>query len=234
MVSRAAKHVFSRYLRKLPLLDVPSCVAHFLNCLIGYKFNPMPGVHLSSDDEFYLRSSQPQFVDLSVPRMRQEIGREIYKRFRYRLDPQWWDECRSIMLLREVCLKMGFQVKARDYLFEKTETIANCPGKTKKSTNGTNGHNVLETTFYPEDILNVIPIVKDAPLKVSSYSTVLIRRVGWPRKRWKRERQRYSKDKKNLVSISLTSHCLSTNKSMVYSIQTSLVAIRNYHSFTIN
>lgn len=166
MVSRAAKHVFSRYLRKLPLLDVPSCVAHLLNCLIGYKYNTLPAVHLPSDDEFYMRSSQPQFIDLSVPRMKQEVVEEIYKRFRYRLDPQWWEQCRSIVLLREVCLKMGFQLKARDYLFEKTETFANCSGKTKKSTNGTNGHKVDETTFYPEDILNVVPVVKDAPLKV--------------------------------------------------------------------
>lgn len=169
MVSRAAKHVFSRYLRKLPLLDVPSCVAHLLNCLIGYKYNTLPAVHLPSDDEFYMRSSQPQFIDLSVPRMKQEVVEEIYKRFRYRLDPQWWEQCRSIVLLREVCLKMGFQLKARDYLFEKTETFANCSGKTKKSTNGTNGHKVDETTFYPEDILNVVPVVKDAPLKVHPF-----------------------------------------------------------------
>jgi len=60
---------------------------------------------------------------------------------------------------------MGFQLKARDYLFEKPETIAACPGKSKK-TNGTNGHKVEETTFYPEDILNVVPIIKEAPLKV--------------------------------------------------------------------
>jgi protein TIF31 len=177
MVSRAAKHVFSRYLRKLPLLDVPTCVSHLLNCLIGYKFNGLPPVHFSVDDEFFLRSSQPEFINLSVPRMKQEIVREIYKRFRYRLSGEWWEQCRNIVLLREVCLKMGFQLKARDYQLEKTESVASCPGKTKKSTNGTNGHKVEETTFYPEDILNIVPIVKDAPLKVCPRKNGLIFRV---------------------------------------------------------
>ena len=103
------------------------------------------------------------------------------------------------MLLREVCMKMGFQLKARDYLFEKAETMANCPGKTKKATNGTNGQKVDETTFYPEDILNVVPVVKDAPLKVFPSEVALTGRVCWRKKRWKQERLHYSKGKRTSV-----------------------------------
>lgn len=73
-----------------------------------------------------------------------------------------------MMLLREICLKMGFQLKARDYTFEKSAVQTNGTTKSKKAVNGANGHKPAEVTFYPEDLLNVVPIVKDAPLKVLS------------------------------------------------------------------
>jgi protein TIF31 len=167
MVSRAAKHVFSRYLRKLPLLDVPSCVAHLLNCFVGFRFNPCPQAHLATEDEFS-SSSAPEWTRLYSNSIKEQVNREVFKRYRYRLDGEWWNQARCIVLLREVCLKMGFQIKARDYTFEKVEIVTTCPAKTKK-TNGTNGHKVDETTFYPDDVLNVVPIVKDAPLKVTSH-----------------------------------------------------------------
>jgi len=172
MVSRAAKHVFSRYLRKLPLLDVPNCVAHLLNCLVGFNFNPTPAAQLSEDDEFSSTPAAP-WTKLDVASLRQELTKEVYKRYRFTLSESWWNECKSIALLREVCLKMGFQIKARDYSFEKVEKqeIVNGNGKSKKAANGVNGHKAEETTFYPEDILNVVPVVKDAPLRV--YSNLL-------------------------------------------------------------
>lgn len=163
MVSRAAKHVFSKYLRRLPLLDVPRVVAHLLNCLIGFKVNTSPPAHRPVDDEF--STEEPEWTRLDTKSMQTQIACEMFRRYRYRLEEDWWNRCRCIVLLREVCLKMGFQMKARDYIFEKVETLANGPGKTKK-TNGTNGHKVEETTFYPDDIMNVVPIVKDGPLKV--------------------------------------------------------------------
>jgi protein TIF31 len=165
MVSRAAKHVFSRYLRKLPLLDVPGAVSHLLNCLVGYKANPCPQAHLSDDDEFL--TSSPEWSKFDAISMRGQITKEVLKRYRYELQEDWWNNCKCLVLLREVCLKMGFQMKARDYVFEKPEVHINGNGKSKKATNGTNGHKAEDTTFYPEDVLNVVPIVKDAPLKVS-------------------------------------------------------------------
>ena len=164
MVSRAAKHVFSRYLRRVPLLDVPDVVAHLLNCLVGFKFNPSPSAHRSPYDEFSA-VKVPEWTLLDGTSMQAQIGHEVYRRFRYQLEENWWSRCKCLVLTREVCLKMGFQLKARDYLFEKPETIAAFPGKSKK-TNGTNGHKVEEATFNPEDILNVVPIVKEAPFKV--------------------------------------------------------------------
>lgn len=164
MVSRAAKHVFSRYLRKLPLLDVPNVVAHLLNCLIGFKVNSSPQAHPSADDEFS-DVKVSEWTQLDAKGIQAQVSREVFRRYRYHLEDNWWNQCKCIVLMREVCLKMGFQLKARDYIFEKQDIIVPCPGKSKKA-NGTNGHKVEETTFYPEDILNVVPIVKEAPLKV--------------------------------------------------------------------
>jgi protein TIF31 len=163
MVSRAAKHVFSRYLRRLPLLDVPDVVAHLLNCLVGFKVNSSPQVLRFADDEFS-GVKAPEWTCLDAKSMQAQIGREVLRRYRYHLEDNWWNQCKCIVLTREVCLKMGFQLKARDFIFEKPE-IMTYPGKSKKLS-GTNGHKVEETTFYPEDILNVVPIVKEAPLKV--------------------------------------------------------------------
>jgi protein TIF31 len=161
MVSRAAKHLFSRYLRKLPLLEVPACVAHLLNCLLGYKFNPSPLPQFPVDDT---NSPPSEWTQLNCVVMREQMTREIFKRFRFRLDDEWWNQCRSIMLLREVSLKMGFQLRAREYVFEKGDYSM----KSKRASLS-NGAKMEETIFYPDDILNVVPIVKDAPFKVCGF-----------------------------------------------------------------
>jgi len=167
MVSRGAKHAFSPYLRRLPLLDIPCVIAHLLNCLIGFKFDSHPEAYLSHYDEFS-SAPPPEWTHLDALTMQTKVGLEVFRRFRYALPDSWWNEsCSCIVLLREVCLKLGFQLKARDYVFEKLDAVA-CPGKSKKA-NGTNGHKAEDSTFYPEDILNVVPIVKDAPLKVSLF-----------------------------------------------------------------
>jgi len=167
MVSRSVKHAFSQYLRRLPLLDIPSVVAHLLNCLVGFKFNPRPEAYLPHSDEFS-SAPVPEWTRLDAPTIQTKVALEVFRRFRYTLPDNWWNKsCSCVFLLREVCLKLGFQLKARDYVFEKLDAAA-CPGKSKKA-NGTNGHKVEDTTFYPEDILNVVPVIKDAPLKVSRF-----------------------------------------------------------------
>jgi protein TIF31 len=164
MVSRAAKHIFSRYLRKLSLLDVQACVSHLLNCFIGYKVNAHPHVPRSDDDDFR-PGPAPDWARLDVHSLQKQISEEVFKRYRYRLPSEWWNQCKPVVLLREVSLKMGFQLKAREYIFKKPEPVTNGVGKSRKA-NGTNGHNYEEVTFHPEDILNIVPVIKEAPFKV--------------------------------------------------------------------
>jgi hypothetical protein len=137
-------------------------------------------------------------LKLDVPSMKRQITEEIFKRYRFKLTGEWWNECKCLVLLREVCLKLGIQLKAREYNFEKVNVIANENGKHKK-TNGANGHKVDDTTFYPEDILNVVPIVKDTPLRVCRLKTNLISRVPLLKKLSKPEKQPFSKDRKTSV-----------------------------------
>ena len=140
-------------------------VAHLLNCLVGFKVNSSPQAHRSDDDEFS-GVKVPEWTCLDAKSMQAQIDREVFRRYRYHLEDDWWNQCKCIVLTREVCLKMGFQLKARDYIFEKPEISCSYVLGNPRKTNGTNGHKVEETTFYPEDILNVVPIVKEAPLKV--------------------------------------------------------------------
>jgi protein TIF31 len=140
-------------------------VAHLLNCLVGFKLNASPSAHRPIDDEF--STVEEEWMSLDPKTMQAEIIREVFRRYRYQLEEDWCNWCKCIVLLREVCLKMGFQIKAREYVFEKREAVIINTAKTKK-TNGTNGHKIDDTTFYPDDILNVVPVVKDGPLKVSS------------------------------------------------------------------
>src|SRR5436305_3091716 len=113
MVSRAAKHVLSRYLRKLPLLDISTAVSNLLNCLVGFKLNPSP--QASQPDEEFSNGSPPEWTELDPKKLQDLITREVFIRYRYKLDDDWWTQCRCIVLLREICLKMGFQLKAREY-----------------------------------------------------------------------------------------------------------------------
>jgi len=131
--------------------------------------NPNPLPVSSEDDDFINSSASAAWTKLDVGSIQEEITTEVFKRYRYKLDDTWWNECKCIVLLRELCLKMGFQLKAREYVFEKLEKTeaVNGNGKSKKAVNGANGHKSEDVTFHPEDVLNVVPVVKDAPLKVT-------------------------------------------------------------------
>ena len=150
-------------------------MAHLLNCLVGFKVNPIPQAQLSEDD-FSENVSEPEWAQLSASKMQEQITKEVFRRFRFKLQEEWWNQCKSTMLLREICLKMGFQLKAREYTFEKSAVLpngTNGASKSKKAANGVNGHKPAEVTFYPEDVLNVVPIIKEAPLKVSHIGSYL-------------------------------------------------------------
>lgn len=66
-----------------------------------------------------------------------EIRTEVRKRFRYSLDENF-NIGRKLPMLRALCLKIGIQLAAKEYDFESS------------------------STFSPDDIVSVYPIVKCA------------------------------------------------------------------------
>ncbi|RGP69745.1 tif31 [Fusarium longipes] len=188
MVARAFKHISAAYLRHLPVPAVPAAVSHLLNCLLGHKFNDKPVAELDSDIRSLYADADWSFEKVTIESLRENIEEQILQRFRYELDEEWYNTVRPVQLLREVSLKLGIQVQAKDYAFtadEAAAAAAAAPAKTEKSTNGqTNGESggskkkkknkARETsppetvapanvhTFSPDDIVDLVPLIKDS------------------------------------------------------------------------
>ncbi|KAI9836726.1 MAG: Intracellular distribution of mitochondria [Sclerophora amabilis] len=190
MLSRAFKHVANRYLRYLPMPFATSCVAHLLNCLLGVRPNddPVPEVNHG------LRSFYPEcdfgFEKVTPEMLRKDIERQVRLRYRFELETDWLSQTKHAQLLREIALKLGLQLEAKDYSFTRCSDI-----KGQSSSQLTNGTSKLLNTaassstsnkkkkkaadhsppssvmsndhssplvFSAENILNIAPIVKEA------------------------------------------------------------------------
>jgi len=190
MISRGFKHVATKFLRGLSSPFAHSCVAHLLNCMLGTGVNakPTPEVedslkHLYPEDDFAFEKATPESVQ-------QAVMTQVKMRYRYDLGEQWITPGRERQMLREICLKLGFQLEAKEYQFTKETATNGVNGHASSeaapapaATNGTSssGKNkkknkkdkeeqsparaatpVTLQTFHTDDVLNVIPIVKEA------------------------------------------------------------------------
>ena len=148
MIIRASKRILRGLLRELPITYVPYCISHFLNCLLGadYNLNPQPMV---SDTTIGIDIPIYAYLNLTPSSLLQQIRDTILIRFRYSLPENFINmNVRKLPLLREICLRVGIQIVAQGYNFVKK--------KSKKRL----------TTFLPDDILNLIPTVKQANPRV--------------------------------------------------------------------
>ncbi|CAG8445698.1 10634_t:CDS:10 [Funneliformis caledonium] len=144
MIIRASKRILRGLLRELPLTYVPYCISHFLNCLIGADYNPNPQ-SMVSDTTIGIDNPTYAYINLTPSSLLQQIRDTILIRFRYRLSDNFINvNVRKLPLLREICLRVGIQIASQGYNFVKK--------KSKKRL----------TTFLPDDILNLIPTVKQA------------------------------------------------------------------------
>ncbi|KAH0559181.1 Intracellular distribution of mitochondria [Trichoglossum hirsutum] len=190
MISRGFKHVANRYLRYLPAPFAAECVAHLLNCLLGAGLNAHPTVEIDET----LRSMYPEadlgFEKVNPEVLKHDIEFQVRQRYRYDLDTEWTSKIRHVQLLREIALKLGLQLEAKEYHFLEKPTTATdsegiiSNGVVKNATS--NGHSTAAkkkkrsgsptssiasglsrppTTFTAEDIMNIVPIVKDATPK---------------------------------------------------------------------
>lgn len=187
MVSRAFKHIVGKYLRHLPIPLSASCISHLLNCLLGAGFNAKPKADIDEAMVALYPEAKLDFQSVTPESLKEEIESQILRRYQYKIDGAWASDIKHVQLLREVSLKLGLQLELKNYRFT-TEavdgTIEAAPavnGATKE--NGVNGHNtsskkkkkardgspasiasvtITPHTFSPEDVLNVVPIIKEA------------------------------------------------------------------------
>ncbi|WPG98292.1 Clustered mitochondria [Acrodontium crateriforme] len=187
MVSRAFKHFYNAQIKQLPPCFSQSCVSHLLNCLIGTQFNSNPRPEVDEELKALYSDVDYSYEKVTPESLKAEIISQIFVRYRYDFSGDLIETGRHLQMLREVCLKVGFQLEAKEYQFTKAlgekasseslaipqtngTTQASEGGKKKKKKNA--AHSPVRpavvvpagppTTFRADDIVNIVPIVKDA------------------------------------------------------------------------
>lgn len=185
MISRAFKHVAGNYLRYLPIPFTGACIAHLLNCLLGVDLNPTPSAEIvESLYNLYLEVDLG-FKDVSPESLRKEIELQVLRRYRFTLPDLWHTSIKHLQLLREVSLKLGLQLEHKGYHFTKESAkqaddtlpstndvkdvnVQTNNKKKKKARDGSPASLTASTiagppvTFVPDNICNVVPIIKEA------------------------------------------------------------------------
>ena len=118
MVSRAFKHFANLHLRALPPVFAQSCVSHLLNCLLGSQLNPKPEADISEEFKILYRDIELRYDHVTPAALEVELKRQVELRYRYRAEESLFPWSRAPQMLREICLKMGFQLEAKEYLFK--------------------------------------------------------------------------------------------------------------------
>jgi protein TIF31 len=193
MVSRAFKHVAGAYLKYLPIPFTSACVAHLLNCLLGADLNSKPVAEIDESLKALYPEADLSFQEVTSEKLRSEIEKQVRRRYQYSLEESWASEIKPVQLLREVSLKLGLQVEAKEYHFTQksfSDAPAAAPatnGVAKEATNGNSSGNKKKknkaaregspakfvkapsapVTFSAEDILNIVPVIKEASPKSS-------------------------------------------------------------------
>ena len=190
MVSRAFKHVASKYLRALPGPLAPACVSHMLNCLLGSRITPEPAAETDEFLKSLYGDADLAYEGLTAKSLRKELVYQIRLRYRYVIEGDLVGNGKELQMLREVSLKLGLQLLGRDYIFAKdqlaeieagevppmTHHLTNGSGKKKKKSNNSSSPprgvsplpKHMNLTFHPDDVVNFVPVVKEASPKASS------------------------------------------------------------------
>ncbi|KAB8071513.1 clustered mitochondria-domain-containing protein [Aspergillus leporis] len=181
MIARGFKHIANQYLRDVAAPFTASCITHLLNCLLGADVNSNP----QADIDASLRDIYPEadfsFEKVTPATLRAEIEKQVALRYRFTLEPEWFNSLRHLQLLRDISIKLGLQLGAREFAFAKSQLPSKVPAsngvnassqdesRKKKKKGGDSKSPVLVATeekpavsIIPDDILNIVPLVKDA------------------------------------------------------------------------
>jgi protein TIF31 len=189
MIIRASKHILNSLLRSADIYDHPYIISHFFNCLLGTSFQANPVAELAELAPGV--KADRKWTSLTPSSLRQEITSQVESRFRYALPQSVFANLVHRKVLREISMRVGIQLVARDYKFVGNAAEASTPvavaseeekkepSKKKKGKAAKEASKPVAagpaTTFHPEDILNIVPIVKSSVHKVRFY---IYRRQG--------------------------------------------------------
>lgn len=149
MVSRAFKHVANKQLRDLPPAFSQSCIAHLLNCLLGAEYNAQPQPEFDQELKAIYTETDFNVEKITPETLKEEIVRQVALRYRHSIDGDIVQSGKQLQMLREVSLKLGFQLEAKEYAFAKSATTEQSDLKQKQSSDSlkvpqTNGTGATE------------------------------------------------------------------------------------------
>lgn len=187
MVARGAKHFLRKSLEGIPLPLSSFVISHIHNCLLASDINPSPEAPKISP----LLAGIYKDVDLSILERKSqdiisEVSKEVYRRYRFTLPENWTVSIKKLPLLRSIALKFGIQWKNREFAFTKeqldaqiakqevpkTAKVKHFKKKGKKSTSPTPEVQTefVSTTFVPEDIVCLTPVIKSSVFESTAIS----------------------------------------------------------------
>lgn len=197
MIARAFKHLSNRYLSRLPHPFASTCIAHLLNCLLGTSLNSEPYTETDEGLKQLYPEAVCDFEKQTPVTFRSLICKEIQLRYRYDTSSVLPIASDHLQLLREISLKLGLQLEAKDYTFFKSHVnavldaetasdsssvndvngIGGTASKKKKKKRGGAGKlssklNKAPITFRKENVLNLTPTFKDSSPRVSLVSKI--------------------------------------------------------------
>lgn len=193
MIARSFKHLSNEYMKNLPTIFATVCMSHLLNCLLGIGLNKTPTAQVDEDLQFFYKDADYSFTKATPESVRSDIESQVYLRYRHTMEEDWMSELKHIQLLRDISLKLGLQLTAKDYRFaldpagseEKIHSTTNGNsiqnGHAQEHVNGANAKkkrrnadstspvntnglhfSASQVTFTPDDIANIVPIIKDS------------------------------------------------------------------------
>ncbi|KKA30369.1 hypothetical protein TD95_001037 [Thielaviopsis punctulata] len=190
MVARAFKHASRKYLASLPFVLAPSCYAHLLNCLLGWRVTKTPEADIDESFKSLYPDANLDYASVTTDSLKAEIVDEVKQRFRFTLPEDWLETVKPVQMLREVSTSLGLQIEAKAYNFglavgsgfqlntnaAATSVVTiqaaaapanNDGGKKKKgkktreaASETTVAKKTLNVTFLADDIVNIVPVIK--------------------------------------------------------------------------
>lgn len=186
MIARGFKHFANSKLRNVPTPFAAAGAAHLLNCLLGAEVNANPVAESETSLKVMYPEGDFSFEQLDCESLKKEVSAQVALRYRYDLGESWIESGKQLQVLREVSLKLGLQLESKQYAFTK-EAYANGIASKAPVNPQTNGHttsskkkknknpsppraespavNLPEQTFHADDVLNIVPVIKEASPK---------------------------------------------------------------------